>query len=87
MQWLGVIITILRKVNTVFINFQQIQTDNLCGLVFSHEKMLMDHHGSQGKKIGSAQNISFIKGNLIYLVIQTMYLLFIQVSNSEGEVP
>ena len=76
--------------NAVFIDFQQIQTDNVRGLVFSHDKMLMDCHGSQGKKIGSAQHISFIKRNLIHLVIQTKYLPFIQVqsvSNNEEEAP
>ena len=55
--WLGAIMAILRKVNTVFIDFQQIQTDDIGGLVLCHDKMLMDHHGSQGKEIGFAHRL------------------------------
>ena len=33
----------------------------------------MDRHGSQGKEIGFAQNISFLKRIPIYLVVQTGY--------------
>ena len=76
--WLGAIIAILRKVNTVFIDFHQIQTDDIGRLVLCHDKTLMDHHGSQGKEIGFAHNISFLKRNPIYLVIQTMCLPFTQ---------
>ena len=48
--WLGAKIAILRNVKYSFIGFQYIQTDDVGGLVLCYDKMLMGHHGNQGRK-------------------------------------
>ena len=46
--------------HAVFIDFQQIQTDDIGGSILCLEAMLVEYHGSHRKETGSAQNISFI---------------------------
>ena len=56
----GCYITILKKVHAVFIDFQQIQTDDVGGLILCLDAMLEEYHGSHRKDTRFAQNISFV---------------------------
>ena len=77
-RWLGVIITILRKVKYSFYRFPIDPDRQLRWVSFVLQQNADGSPWKPGKEIGFAQNILFLKRNPICLVIQTIGLLFTQ---------